>query len=117
MHKAFGISAFVLLAMAGIAAAPAKQSAKVNIPFEVSWAGKAVPQGEYTFQWQGDTDNVAVVILSGRKVIAEGRGRLAQEQTKSPHNGVTTRRQGSGAPLLSRILFRGKTTVLVLAEP
>jgi len=117
MRKIVWISVFVLAATAALATAASQQSAKVQIPYEASWAGKTLPAGEYTVKWMGDTnDDVDVKILRGREVLAEGKGRIEQLGAKSPYNAVVARPQESGLRELSKIQFGGKTTVLVLAE-
>ena len=116
MRKILSIAVFVCVAAAGLALAASQQSAKVEIPYDASWAGKALPAGEYTFRWQGEGEDVAVTILRGHQVVAEGKGRIEQEKAKVPSNAVVARPQDSGPRLLSKIQFGGKSMVLVLAQ-
>ena len=115
LRKTVWFSAFVFAVTAGIAVAGAKESAKVEVPYEVSWAGKVLPAGEYTFEWQGQGAVLDVTVLRGRQVVAQGHGRLEDVQKKAAANAVGTRRDTSGARLLTRVDFRGKATVLTLS--
>jgi hypothetical protein len=110
------IAVLVCVASSGLALAGPMQSAKVEIPYEASWAGKTIPAGEYTFKWQGEGDAVAVTILRGHAVVAEGKGRIEEQKAKSPSDAVVARPQDSGPRLLSKIQFGGKSMVLVLAQ-
>jgi hypothetical protein len=116
VRRTVWIVAFVFAATAGFAVAGTQQSARVEVPYEVSWAGKVLPAGEYTFKWQGDAADVDVTVLRGSQVVAQGRGRLEQLQKKSPANAVGTRRDDSGARTLTHVDFGGKTTILMLAQ-
>lgn len=116
MRKTVWISAFVFAAMAGLAVAANQQSERVEIPYDAAWAGKTLAAGEYTFRWQGDGDSVDVTILRGRRVVAEGKGRIEQQPAKAQRNAVVARPQESGPRLLTKVQFGGKDTVLVLAE-
>ena len=116
MRKTVWVVAFVLAATAGFAVAATMQSAKVEIPYDASWAGKSLPAGQYTFRWQGDAENLDVTVLRGRQVVAEGRGRLEQAKAKAPNNAVVALPQESGPRLLTRIQFGGKDTVLILTQ-
>ncbi len=116
MRKTVWISALAFAVMAGVASAGTKESAKVEVPYEVSWAGKLLPAGEYTFEWQGEASDVDVTVRSGHKVVAQGRGKLEEVKTKSEANAVGTRRDTDGTRLLTHVDFRGRTTILTLAQ-
>ncbi len=116
VRKTVGIAAFVLAATAGFALAANKESARVEVPYDVSWAGKVLPAGAYTFEWQGDTAQLDVTVRRGDQVMAQGRGRLEQLPSKSAANAVGTRRDDSGARILTHVDFKGKTTILTLAQ-
>ena len=57
-----------------------------------------------------------VTVRRGRQLVAQGHGRLEQLPKKASANAVGTRKDTSGARLLTHVDFRGKTTVLTLAE-
>jgi hypothetical protein len=114
-RKAVWISAFVFAITAGAAVAGTRESAKVEVPYDVSWAGKVLPAGEYTFEWQGDAAEVDVTVRRGHQVVAQGHGRLEEAQQKSSANAVGTRRDTSGARVLTHVDFRGTATVLKLS--
>jgi hypothetical protein len=116
MRKILSVALLLCVASAGFALAAEKQSAKVEIPYDSSWAGKTIPAGEYTFKWQGEGDDVAVTILRGHQVVAEGKGHIEQLKAKAPNDAVVARPQDSGPRLLSKIEFGGKSMVLVLAQ-
>ena len=115
VRKAVWIGAFVFALTAAGAVAGTKESAKVEVPYDVSWAGKVLPAGEYTFEWQGEATELDVTVRRGRQVMAQGHGRLEDAQKKSPANAVGTRRDTSGARVLTRVDFRGKTSILTLS--
>jgi hypothetical protein len=116
VRKTLWTSALVFAVTAGVAVAGTKESVKVEVPYEVSWAGKALPAGEYTFEWQGEASDLDVTVRRGRQVVAQGRGKLEEAKTKSEANAVGTRRDPSGARVLTHVDFRGKTAILTLAE-
>ncbi len=116
VRKIVGISALAFAAMAGLASADVKESVKVEIPYEVSWAGKVLPAGAYTFEWQGEAASLEVTVRRGQKVVAQGRGKLDEVKIKSEANAVGTRRDADGARVLTHVDFRGKTTILTLAQ-
>ena len=116
MRKSLWIAALAFFAAGSLAAAAGKESAKVEIPYQVSWAGKVLPAGEYTFRWQDDGSGLDVTILRGKEVMAKGRGRIQEEPTKSDYNAVGTDREESGSRVLTQVFFRGKSTVLVLEQ-
>jgi hypothetical protein len=115
MRKSLLMGALLLVATAAFAAA-GRESAKVEIPYQVAWAGKVLPAGEYTFKWQEQGDGLDVTIMQGREVMAKGRGRLEQQPTKSEYSAVGTSRDADGSRVLTQVFFRGKAEVLVLAE-
>ncbi len=116
MRKRVWIAALAFFAAASIAAAAGQDSAKVEIPYQVTWAGKVLPAGEYTFKWQDDGSGLDVTILHGKELMAKGRGRIEEQPTKSDSNAVGTSRQDSGSRVLTQVFFRGKSTVLVLEQ-
>jgi hypothetical protein len=115
MRNALYISAFVFAAMAGMAAAGTKQSAKVEIVNKSVWSGTPLAPGRYEFAWDGDSGVVKVTILQGGKVVAQGQGRLEERKDASDETSVRWHRDASGGAVLSEVRFAKKTTVLVLA--
>ncbi len=114
MRKVVWISAFVFAAATGIALAGTKQSAKIDIPDKASFAGKTLPAGNYTIRWQGDPSNVDVTFMKGHQLMAEGHGRLETSKIKYRDDAVVTRKDASGAPVLTEIELGGRKLDLVL---
>ncbi len=117
MRKVSWISACVFTAAAGLAFAASRQSARVDLPDSVKWAGKTLRAGEYTVSWQGDPAHLDVRILNGQnKPVAEGQGHLQTANRKYADDAVVTRQQGPGAPVLTEIELGGSTSALVLGN-
>ncbi len=116
-RKVAWISTFVFTAAAGLAVAGSRQSTTVDLPDAVSWAGKTLRAGQYTFTWQGDPAHLDVKILNDqKKPVAEGPGHLQTAQRKYTADAVVTR-QGPGTPVLTGIELGGRMSELVLGNP
>lgn len=110
------ITALALAVAASVAAAATKaQSKRVEILDSTSWNGKQLPAGEYKIVWQEDGTDLKVAVMSGRLVIAEGRGRIEEREAKAQTDAVVSRRNGSGAMALAELRLGGKKEVLVFA--
>ncbi len=114
-QRALWLPALVLAVAASAAAGTKPQSRKVEILEKTSWNGKQLPVGEYKFVWQEDGTDLKVSVMSGRHVVAEGRGRLEERDTRTARDAVVSRRDGSGNMSLAELWLGGKKEVLVLA--
>jgi hypothetical protein len=104
--------AMVIPASAALAAQ--RQSIRMDVDQAVTLAGKAIPAGSYKLSWQGDGDAVKVRVAQGRKVVAEADGRVMEAPNKAAEDSLVWQQGGNGA-VLSKVLLRGSTKVLVLA--
>jgi hypothetical protein len=115
MRIAVWISAFALAAAAIPAAAGSQHSGGMELLEKATLNGKELPAGEYKVTWEGDGGDVKVTVLSGHNVMAEGRGRLEERKVTSDVNEAVTKRDGSGAMVITELHFAGKKEVLILS--
>ena len=119
------ISALALAVAASAGAAGSKasaagagtkpQSKTVEFLESTSWNGKKLSAGEYKIVWQEDGSGLKVTLMSGRQVVAEGRGRIEERTAKAPTDAVVSRVDGSGTMALAELQLGGKKEVLVFA--
>jgi hypothetical protein len=109
------LSALAFAATATLATAANKQSVNVELFQKTTWNGKELAAGPYTISWQGEPTDLKVLVLRGSRVVAEGQGRFEEREARASNDAVVSRRDGSGAYVLSAVQFAKKNTVLVLA--
>lgn len=111
--RTMALMAAVAISASAAMAAP-RQSIRMKVEEPVTLAGKAIPAGSYKLSWQGDGEAVKVTVAQGRKVVAEADGKVVESATKATDDSLVWQNGGSGA-VLSKVLLRGSTKVLVLA--
>lgn len=99
-------AAFLLASMA------AAGSVSVELREKVAFNGTTLPAGKYKITWTGDRD-LQVKISSDGKVVAESPGRLEERKVRAEADAVVSRKDASGAQVLSEIRLGGKKNVLV----
>ncbi len=103
----FGAAAAVLLLAASAFAA------NLHVTRSVSFNGQEIKPGDYQVRYTGSGPDVEVSLLSGKKVVAQTKGRLEQRDAKSPYDAYITNDSGS-TPVMTQIQFAGKKQVVVL---
>ena len=111
-RRAGVLSAAAVLSAAGVAWAGSK-SLNVELREKASLNGTTLPAGKYKIAWTGDGE-LQVKVSSGGRVVAESRGRLEERKVSSEADAVVSRRDASGALVISEIRLGGKKSVVVL---
>jgi hypothetical protein len=114
-RTAVWISAFALAVAASPAMAGSKHSGSIELLEKATLNGKELPAGEYKVTWDGDGGDVKVTVSSGHTVVAEARGRLEESKVRSDANQAVSKRDGSGAMVLTELHFAGKKEVLIFS--
>lgn len=111
-----GVVGAVVLCAAVAAVAGSKQtSMRVELLSPATLNGKEIPAGSYKVAWTGDTSDVKVTFLSGRKVVGEATGKFIERSSKAREDGLVSVSNGNGRPTISEIRFAGETRALSLA--
>ena len=108
-----GLMAAMALCASAAIAAP-RQSIRLEVTEPVSLAGKTLATGSYKLSWEGDTDAVKVTVARGKTVVAETQGKLVDAGFKSTDDAVVWGK-AAGSPVLSKVLLKGSSKVLILA--
>ena len=110
-----GVVGAVVLCAAVAAVAGSKQSMKVELLSPATLSGKEIPAGSYKVAWTGDSANVKVTFLSGKKVVGEATGKFIERSSKAREDGLVSINNGGSRPTISEIRFAGESRALSLA--
>lgn len=114
MHRVFSVGAGLVLASAGLVwASSESHSVKVNLDEPVTLAGKALPAGDYRFEWQGDEPKFDVTVERDDKTVVVAHAQLERRPVEAQSQSVVTRRTKSGASIMEELRLRGQKTALV----
>lgn len=105
------LASAVLLATSAFAA----NKGKFEIMHPTQVAGKELPAGTYSVQWEGSGNDVQLNILHGSKQVASTNARLVPIQAAPSNDNALITVNPDGSRSLSQIRFRGKTFALELA--
>ncbi|HXZ33283.1 MAG TPA: hypothetical protein VEH30_13465 [Terriglobales bacterium] len=83
---------------------------------DVEVAGKTLPAGQYSLNWEGSGSNVQLNILKGKKVIATTPARLVDLSQTSVSDAAVLRSNGDGSKSLQEVRFGGKKYALQIVE-
>jgi hypothetical protein len=114
LRKIKGMFLAGMLLSAGIALASSKGSLELQHPTNV--AGKQLPTGSYTVQWDGSGDQVELKIMQGKKEVATTSAKVVKVEHPLPHDAAITAKDGDGSFSLSQIVFGGKKFALELSN-
>jgi hypothetical protein len=106
----------VILAMACVVAAQAKDSREVVLHSDVTVAGSHLASGSYNVTWQTHSPEATVTFLRGKKVVATAEGKLVDRGTAASFNEVVYHDKADGTTLIQEIRFKGSSEVLVFKE-
>ncbi|HSD30208.1 MAG TPA: hypothetical protein VLL75_23105 [Vicinamibacteria bacterium] len=104
----------LVFGMGSVAVAAGRRSLEVDLQDETSLGGTKVPAGKYKISWAGNEGETEVKVMRGRELVATGRGKLVERPQASPDDQVVSRKDATGAFVLSEIHVRGEKRVLVL---
>jgi hypothetical protein len=108
--KAGFLVTFVLFAIGAFASS--KGSLSLQHPTSV--AGKQLPTGNYTVQWDGNGDQVALKIYQGKNEVASTSAQVVKMDKAAGYDQTVTSAGSDGSSALAEIRFRGKTFALRL---
>ena len=100
----------MLLATSAFAVAASKGSLQVSAAVNV--AGKQLPAGNYSLQWQGSGPNVELNIMQGKKLIATVPAKIVSLPQAASYDSAVVSTSSDGSRMLSQIRFSGKTLAL-----
>jgi hypothetical protein len=103
---------FLGLALLLATSAFAANKGSLQVSDSTSVAGKQLPAGDYTVQWEGNGPSVEVSILKGKKVVATVPARVTNLDQASEYNSAVVSKSSDGARTLSQIRFSGKKYAL-----
>jgi hypothetical protein len=83
---------------------------------DVNVAGKTLPAGEYSLQWEGTGPNVQLNILKGKKIVATTPAQLVDLNQSPNTDAAVIRSNGDGTRSLAEVRFSGKKYVLKIGE-
>jgi hypothetical protein len=106
IRKYLGTSvlSMALLLASGIPAL-AKYSRTVNISHDFVLAGKTLPAGEYTVQWDKDAPQATVDFVQHNKLVLSTEGKLDERVGNHGRNAIVYKIAWDGSRHLSEIRF------------
>jgi hypothetical protein len=115
MKSGFALRNAVLAATILLAATAWAEKASLDLLHATNVAGTKLPSGNYTVQWQGSGDQVALKIYRGKKEVASASGRMVQLDTPSQYSSAVVNTDSNGESTLSQIRFAGKKMALEIS--
>jgi hypothetical protein len=103
-----------LVLAAGSALASSKGSLELQHPTSV--AGKQLPSGNYTVQWEGSGDQVDLKIYQGKNVVASTPARMLKVEHPIASNSAIVTANSDRTYSLSEIRFAGKKFALAITS-
>jgi hypothetical protein len=103
---------FLGLALLLATSAFAANKGPLQVSDSTTVAGKQLPAGDYTVQWEGNGPSVEVSILKDKKVVATVPARITNLDQASQYNSAVVSTSSDGARVLSQIRFSGKKYAL-----
>jgi hypothetical protein len=116
--KASSIFKGSLLALALLLAtgAFAANKGSLQIYDTVTVAGKQLPAGTYTVQWDGNGSAVELSILKGKNVVATVPAQMVSLAHSPEQNAAVLNKNGDGSMSLSEVRFSGKNYSLQITS-
>lgn len=112
VSKSFVLGLALILASSAFAAT--KGSLQLTNPVMVN--GTTLKAGDYKVQWEGNSPNVELSILQGKKVVAKVPAHVVELQVAASNDAAVTRENSSGPNSLTGVRFQGKKTALELGD-
>jgi hypothetical protein len=103
-------------AIAASAAAKAKNSADVLVPYEAAISGAHLGSGRYHVEWQTHSPTATVTFHRGNDVVATANGTVVDRKQKYTSNEVVYDEHADGSRVIQEIRFAGSSEVIVFNE-
>jgi hypothetical protein len=104
----------VLLATSAFAAA---NKTSIDVRNDLMVSGKTLPAGKYTVTWEGQGQNVDLIVAKGKEVLVKTPAHLVNLSTPAANNAVVSKNNPDGTSALSQIQISGKKFALEIGEP